>query len=75
MGSMRDHFERELYYKCSNGNRRVMGGSTGSSSAVDEGQQDKHQEHRGPMLWISVIPLLGSIARAHSSLRGSVDSG
>ena len=50
-----------------------MGNSTDCSSVVDEGQQAEHQQRKGPMLWISMILLLGSIARAHSSLRGSVD--
>jgi len=52
-----------------------MGSSIGCSSAVDEGQQGKHQQHRGLMSWIRVMLLLGSIVRAHSLLRGIVDFG
>lgn len=75
MGNMMQHFERELQYRCSSDSGKVMGSSTGCGSAVDEGQQAKHQQHRGPLQWISVILLLRSIVRAHSLLRGSVDFG
>ena len=42
MGSMMQQVERELQYKCGSD----MGSSTESSSAVDEGQQAKHQQHK-----------------------------
>lgn len=56
MGTMMQHVERELQYRCSSGNGSVMGSSTGSSNAVDVGQQDK-QQHRGPMRRINVMLL------------------
>jgi len=73
MGTMMQHIEREMQYRCSSESGSVTGSSTGCSSAMDEGQQVEHRQHRGPMSWISLILLLGGIARAHSSLRGSVD--
>jgi len=73
MGSMMHHIERELQYGCSSDSGNVMGSSTDCSSAMDEGQQAEHQQRRGTMSWITMILLLGSIARAHSSLRGSVE--
>ena len=73
MGNMMEHIERELQCRCNSDSGSVMGNNTNCSCAVDEGQQAEHQHCRGPMLWISVILLLGSIARAHSLLRGSVD--
>jgi len=68
MGNMMQHIESELHYICSSEVQVA-------EAQLDEGQQAKHQERRGPMSWISVILLLGNIARAHSSLRGSVDFG
>ncbi len=75
MGSMMQHIEKELQYRCSSDNGSVTGSSTNCSNVVDEGQQVEHQQRRGPMSWISVILLLRGIVRAHSSLRGSVDFG
>ena len=43
MGSMMQHVERELQYRCSSGSDSVMGNNTVSSSAVDVGQQGKNQ--------------------------------
>jgi len=71
MGNMMHHFESEKQYRCSS----VMANSTGCNNVVDEGQQAKHQQHKGSMFWINVMLLLRSIARAHYSLRGSVDFG
>jgi len=49
LGSMMQHVERELQYRCSSGNGRgsgsVMGNNTGSSNAMDVRKQAKHQ-HR-----------------------------
>ena len=43
MGSMMQQFERELQYRCVSVSGSGMGSSTESSSAVDGGQQAKHQ--------------------------------
>lgn len=47
MGSMMQHIERELQYKCSSDNGSVMGSSTDCGSAVDEGHEAKHQQRKG----------------------------
>jgi len=73
MGSITQRIERELRYKYRSYSGSVKGNNTDCSSAVDEGQQANHQQRRGLLSWISVILLLGSIARAHSSLRGCID--
>ena len=46
MGSMMQQFERELQYRCSSVSGNGMGSSIESSSAVDGGQQAKHQQHK-----------------------------
>ena len=46
MGSMMQQVERELQYRCGNVSGSDMSSSTESSSAVDGGQQAKHQQHR-----------------------------
>ena len=46
MGSLMQWFERELRYKFSGVSGSDMGNSTESSSAVDGGQQAKHQQHK-----------------------------
>ena len=46
MGSMMQQLERELQYRCGSVSGSGMGNSTESSSAVDGGQQAKHQQHR-----------------------------
>ena len=46
MGNMMQQVERELQYKCGSVSGSGMGSSIESSSAVDGGQQAKHQQHR-----------------------------
>ena len=46
MGSMMQQVERELLYRCGNVSGSGMGNNTKSSSAVDGGQQAKHQQHK-----------------------------
>ena len=45
MGSIMQQFERELQYRCGSVSRSGIGNSIESSSAVDGGQQAKHQQH------------------------------
>ena len=70
---MMQQSERELQYRCGSVSGNDMGSSTESNSAVDGGQQAKHQRWKGPMPNIRVTLLDRSVARAHSSLRGSVE--
>ena len=46
MGNMMQQFERELQYRCSGVSGSDMGSSTESNSAVDGGQQAKHQQRK-----------------------------
>ena len=46
MGNMMQQVERELQYICGSVSGSGMGSSTESSSAVDGGQQAKHQQHK-----------------------------
>ena len=43
MGSMMQHVERKLQYRCNSGSGNVMGSSTGSSNVGDVRQQARHQ--------------------------------
>ena len=50
MGSMMQQFERKLQYRCGSGSGSGSGSGMGSSiesnSAINRGQQAKHQEHK-----------------------------
>ena len=46
MGNVMQQFERELQYKCGNVSGSGMGSSTERNSAIDGGQQAKHQQHK-----------------------------
>ena len=66
--------QRELSYRCSSGNGRAMGSSTGCSSAEDVGQEGLAST-QVPMLSNQDDAQWWRTTRAHSLLRGSVDLG
>ena len=49
MGSMMQHIENELQYRCSSDSGSVMGSSTEGNSAVDEGQQPEINNAEGAL--------------------------